>query len=61
MEADMNVIITSSLGGEYYVAAEPPVRCGESHHSGQAAPPQRNIQLKFVQVELIEKECLQKN
>ncbi len=24
---------------EYYVAAEPPVRCGESHLSGQAEPP----------------------
>ena len=24
---------------EYYVAAEPPVRCGESHHSGQTEPP----------------------
>lgn len=26
-------------GAEYYVAAEPPVRCGESHHSGQTEPP----------------------
>ena len=25
--------------GEYYVAAEPPVRCGESHLSGQTEPP----------------------
>ena len=24
---------------EYYVAAEPPVRCGESHPSGQTEPP----------------------
>lgn len=24
---------------EYYVAAEPPVRCGESHLSRQAEPP----------------------
>lgn len=24
---------------EYYVAAEPPVRCGESHSSGRAEPP----------------------
>ena len=24
---------------EYYVAAEAPVRCGESHHSGQTEPP----------------------
>ena len=24
---------------EYYVAAEPPVRCGESHLSGQTEPP----------------------
>ena len=24
---------------EYYAAAEPPVRCGESHPSGQTEPP----------------------
>ena len=24
---------------EYYGAAEPPVRCGESHQSGQTEPP----------------------
>ena len=28
-----------SINIEYYVAAEPPVRCGESHHSGQTEPP----------------------
>ncbi|MFW5677596.1 MAG: helix-turn-helix transcriptional regulator, partial [Acetivibrio ethanolgignens] len=28
-----------SENDEYYVAAEPPVRCGESHHSGQTEPP----------------------
>ena len=28
-----------SKDNEYYVAAEPPVRCGESHHSGQTEPP----------------------
>ena len=27
------------LLSEYYVAAEPPVRRGESHHSGQTEPP----------------------
>lgn len=26
--------------GEYYGAAEPPVRCGESHLSGLTEPPQ---------------------
>ena len=26
-------------GGEYYGAAEPPVRCGESHLSGLTEPP----------------------
>ena len=28
------------LHGEYYGAAEPPVRCGESHLSGLTEPPQ---------------------
>ena len=27
------------LQGEYYGAAEPPVRCGESHLSGLTEPP----------------------
>ena len=27
------------LSAEYSGAAEPPVRCGESHHSGLAEPP----------------------
>ena len=27
-------------GSEYYGAAEPPVRCGESHLSGLTEPPQ---------------------
>ena len=31
--------ILSEKHPEYYVAAEPPVRCGESHHSGQTEPP----------------------
>ncbi len=29
----------SAIDIEYYVAAEPPVRCGESHPSGQTEPP----------------------
>lgn len=29
----------SETAAEYYVAAEPPVRCGESHPSGQTEPP----------------------
>lgn len=28
------------MSGEYYGAAEPPVRCGESHLSGLTEPPQ---------------------
>ena len=28
------------ITGEYYGAAEPPVRCGESHLSGLTEPPQ---------------------
>ena len=31
--------ILRERGIEYYVAAEPPVRCGESHLSGQTEPP----------------------
>ena len=29
----------SSVADEYYGAAEPPVRCGESHLSGLTEPP----------------------
>ena len=36
---DMAVIKAKTALIEYYVAAEPPVRCGESHHSGQTEPP----------------------
>ena len=32
---------------EYYVAAEPPVRCGESHPSGQTEPPVSNYCTMF--------------
>ena len=32
-------LLIHSLVDEYYVAAEPPVRCGESHPSGQTEPP----------------------
>ena len=32
-------LIMEVVSAEYYVAAEPPVRCGESHHSGQTEPP----------------------
>ena len=31
--------IGDAIEYEYYVAAEPPVRCGESHLSGQTEPP----------------------
>ena len=34
-----NVICNSAKQGEYYGAAEPPVRCGESHLSGLTEPP----------------------
>ncbi|WP_448864198.1 hypothetical protein, partial [Dorea sp.] len=30
----------AGIGDEYYGAAEPPVRCGESHLSGLTEPPQ---------------------
>ena len=39
---DMNEVIGENfypVSGEYYVAAEPPVRRGESHLSGQTEPP----------------------
>ena len=34
------LLFTSYQIGEYYGAAEPPVRCGESHLSGLTEPPQ---------------------
>ena len=37
--SDSRIIATLPRKTEYYVAAEPPVRCGESHHSGQTEPP----------------------
>ena len=33
------IINTAIQAAEYYVAAEPPVRRGESHLSGQTEPP----------------------
>ena len=30
---------TNAISDEYYGAAEPPVRCGESHLSGLTEPP----------------------
>lgn len=36
---DANGFVEKYSNPEYYVAAEPPVRCGESHHSGQTEPP----------------------
>ena len=39
MVGEENEKVWESIGCEYYVAAEPPVRCGESHHSGQTEPP----------------------
>ena len=32
--------VRSEINIEYYGAAEPPVRCGESHLSGLTEPPQ---------------------
>lgn len=37
--SDRTGLSITELELEYYVAAEPPVRCGESHHSGQTEPP----------------------
>ena len=34
-----SIIVAIATFAEYYVAAEPSVRCGESHHSGQTEPP----------------------
>ena len=34
-----NMVVTMKKLSEYYVAAEPPVRRGESHLSGQTEPP----------------------
>ena len=31
--------VSTVFNGEYYGAAEPPVRCGESHLSGLTEPP----------------------
>ena len=41
IEATNNKIklIIRNAYGEYYGAAEPPVRCGESHLSGLTEPP----------------------
>jgi hypothetical protein len=33
---------------EYYGAAEPPVRCGESHLSGLTEPPRQSSYLAFA-------------
>ena len=33
-------LVFSISQGDYYGAAEPPVRCGESHLSGLTEPPQ---------------------
>ena len=38
MELDIQVAKRSLKGNEYYGAAEPPVRCGESHLSGLTEP-----------------------
>ena len=37
---ELGLIGCASNLGEYYGAAEPPVRCGESHLSGLTEPPQ---------------------
>lgn len=33
-------VVSAKKNDEYYGAAEPPVRCGESHLSGLTEPPQ---------------------
>ena len=38
-DSSITIVLISPNMSEYYVAAEPPVRCGESHHSGQTEPP----------------------
>ena len=36
---EIEMLKTDNTLGEYYGAAEPPVRCGESHLSGLTEPP----------------------
>ena len=38
-DKDDSLRVKHFVSDEYYVAAEPPVRCGESHLSGQTEPP----------------------
>ena len=45
IENRMKIKTRICLGGEYYGAAEPPVRCGESHLSGLTEPPHFFIKL----------------
>ena len=40
LHANPKAELCAFKGGEYYGAAEPPVRCGESHLSGLTEPPQ---------------------
>lgn len=39
LRIDKKIAAVDLAAVEYYVAAEPPVRCGESHPSGQTEPP----------------------
>ena len=39
MQMEKIGLISTNLADEYYGAAEPPVRCGESHLSGLTEPP----------------------
>lgn len=38
-EIFLNTVKSDAANGEYYSAAEPPVRYGESHLSGPTEPP----------------------
>ena len=39
INSELNYLLTLLMNDEYYGAAEPPVRCGESHLSGLTEPP----------------------
>ena len=40
LDCPIEAVVKIEKGDEYYGAAEPPVRCGESHLSGLTEPPQ---------------------
>ena len=39
LQTKREIVLSGARGNEYYGAAEPPVRCGESHLSGLTEPP----------------------